>query len=121
MTIISKYKNKILVTGGAGYIGSHVVLELCEQNYDVVVFDNLSTGHRKNVDHRAEFIQGDMLSQNDLSNIFQKNYCAVFHFAALKAVGESMENPSKYTENNIIGSLNLISSAIKFKVDKSES
>ena len=80
----------ILVIGGAGYIGSHVVLELCEHGYDVTVFDNLSTGHKKNIDPRAKFIQADILSHNDLNKIVNNTYSAVFHFAALKAAGESM-------------------------------
>ena len=79
---MSKLNQTVLVIGGAGYIGSHIVLELCEQGYDVTVFDNLSTGNKINIDHRAKFIQGDILNQNDLSNIFQKDYSAVFHFAA---------------------------------------
>ena len=57
---MSKLNQTILVIGGAGYIGSHIVLELCEQGYNVTVFDNLSTGYKKNIDLRAKFIQGDM-------------------------------------------------------------
>ena len=74
---MSKLNQTVLVIGGAGYIGSHIVLELCEEGYDVTVFDNLSTGYKKNIDLRAKFIQGDILNQNDLSNIFQKDYSAV--------------------------------------------
>ena len=74
----------ILVIGGAGYIGSHVVLELCDNGYDVTVFDNLSSGYRINVDRRAVFIKGDIIDLNDLNAVFHKKYDAVFHFAALK-------------------------------------
>ena len=71
---MSKLHQKVLVIGGAGYIGSHIVLELCEQGYDVSVFDNLSTGYEKNIDSRVDFIRGDILSHNDLSDIFKKKY-----------------------------------------------
>ena len=64
----------ILVIGGAGYIGSHVVLELCEKDYNVTVFDNLSTGHQINVDKRAKLIKGDILQSNDLNGVFNKSY-----------------------------------------------
>ena len=72
----------VLVIGGAGYIGSHVVLELCEKGYDVTVFDNLSTVQKINIDSRAEIIIGDILSNNDLESAFKQNYDAVLHFAA---------------------------------------
>ena len=107
----------ILVIGGAGYIGSHVVLELCEQGYDVTVFDNLSTGYRKNVDLRAEFIRGDIQDQNELCNIFNKDYIGVFHFAALKAAGESMLEPEKYATTNIIGTINILNRMVKNKIE----
>ena len=98
----------VLVIGGAGYIGSHVVLELCENGHEVTVFDNLSTGHLINIDSRAEFIQGDILNNNDLKNVFSKKYDAVFHFAALKSVGESMTEPGKYATSNITGTINIL-------------
>ena len=113
---MSKLNQTVLVIGGAGYIGSHIVLKLCEQGYDVTVFDNLSSGHKKNIDLRAKFIQGDILNQNDLSNIFQKDYSAVFHFAALKAAGESMLEPGKYAKANITGSINILNQMVDNKV-----
>ena len=113
---MSKLNQKVLVIGGAGYIGSHIVLELCEQGYDVTVFDNLSTGYKKNIDTRAKFIQGDILNQNDLSNIFQRDYSAVFHFAALKAAGESMLEPGKYAKANITGTINILNQMVDNKV-----
>ena len=113
---MSKLNQTVLVIGGAGYIGSHIVLELCEQGYDVTVFDNLSTGHEKNIDPRARFIQGDINNHNDLSNIFQKDYSAVFHFAALKAAGESMLEPGKYAKANITGTINILNQMVENKV-----
>ena len=98
----------VLVIGGAGYIGSHAVLELCENEHDVTVFDNLSSGHLLNIDSQAEFIQGDILEKNDLENVFNEKFEAVFHFAALKAAGESMLEPGKYATTNITGTINVL-------------
>ena len=98
---------KILVIGGAGYIGSHVVLELCENAHDVTVFDNLSTGHLVNIDSRVDFIQGNILNNDDLKDVFNIKFEAVFHFAALKAAGESMLEPGKYATSNIAGTINI--------------
>ena len=103
----------VLVIGGAGYIGSHAVLELCENGHDVTVFDNLSSGHLLNVDSRAEFIQGDILNNNDLNNVFNGKFEAVFHFAALKAAGESMLEPGKYATSNITGTINILNKMLE--------
>jgi len=105
-------QNNILVTGGAGYIGSHIVKDLCNIGYHVIVFDNLSTGRKENIDNRAKLIIGDILNEQDLKNAFRNQYLTVFHFAALKAAGESMQNPSKYAKNNIIGTINLINAML---------
>ena len=113
---MSKLNQTVLVTGGAGYIGSHIVLKLCEQGYDVSVFDNLSTGYEKNIDSRADFIQGNILNHNDLQNAFKKNYSAVFHFAALKAAGESMLEPGKYATTNITGTINILNQMVKNEI-----
>ena len=98
----------VLVTGGAGYIGSHIVKELCNQKVDVTVFDNFNTGLRENLDSRAGLIEGDIKNVKDLRSAFETSYDAVFHFAALKAVGESMERPDIYAQNNICGTLNIL-------------
>ena len=98
---------KILVTGGAGYIGSHVVLELCENGFEVIVLDDLSSGNEKSIDKRAKFINGSTLNKLDLENSL-KGVDTVIHLAAFKAAGESMINPSKYSENNIVGTINLL-------------
>ena len=99
---------KILVTGGAGYIGSHVVHELCDQGYDVTIMDNMSSGVEINIDPRTKFIEGDLLVKADLEKTFAVNPQVVFHFAAFKAAGESMIYPEKYAHNNICGTLNLL-------------
>lgn len=109
----------ILVLGGAGYIGAHVVLELMDANHSVVVFDNFSTGERLNVDQRAKVVKGDILSKNDLKKVFNNNHFdAVMHLSALKAPGESMINPELYSETNIIGTLNVLNQMLKSKVYK---
>ena len=104
---------KILVIGGAGYIGSHTVLELCEEGEDVTVFDNLSSGHLLNIDSRAEFIQGDILKNEDLKDIFCQEFEAVFHFAALKAAEKSMVEPGKYATSNITGTINILNKILE--------
>jgi len=109
---------KILVTGGAGYIGSHIVLELCDSGFEVIVFDDLSLGFRENVDQRAELYIGSTLNREDLDDVLSKNIDAVIHLAAWKAAGESMDNPFKYTQNNIIGTLNVLSSMTEYGVRK---
>ncbi len=106
----------ILVTGGAGYIGSHLVHDLVEQGHSVVVLDNLSLGRKENVPAQAELIVGDVHNPQDLQKAFAQNIDVVFHFAAWKAAGESMINPSKYGQNNICGSLQLIDACVKHGV-----
>jgi UDP-glucose 4-epimerase len=92
----------ILVTGGAGYIGSHVVRDLADRGYFVIVLDNLSTGHIEAVDKRAIFIKGDVGDPKVLDFIFQTySIQAVMHFAASCLVGESVVNPLKYYQNNV--------------------
>ncbi len=108
----------ILVTGGAGYIGSHVVKELLRQGYKPIVFDNLQTGHRK-ASQNAIFLEGDLSDSKKLKEIFQTNSIdAVMHFAADCQVGESVLNPAKYFKNNVKNSLNLIEIIEEFYVKK---
>ena len=93
---------KILVVGGAGYIGSICSELLLNEGYGVAVFDNLTEGHRRAVDPRAEFIEGDLSNRAQIeAALRQTKPDAVMHFAASASVGESMENPSKYFINNV--------------------
>lgn len=103
---------KVLVIGGAGYIGSHVVKELMAKGHNVTVFDNLSSGLKQNLFSQNEFIQGDILNTNDLDSAFEKGFDAFIHLAAFKAAGESMIKPEKYSVNNITGTLNILNSAV---------
>ncbi|MDF2633176.1 MAG: UDP-glucose 4-epimerase [Pelosinus sp.] len=94
----------ILVLGGAGYIGSHAVYQLIDRGYEVVVVDNLQTGHKQAVHSKATFYQGDIREKEFLKSVFEKEKInAVVHFAASSMVGESMENPIKYFNNNVYG------------------
>ena len=106
---------KILVTGGAGYIGSHVVLLLCDEGHDIIVLDNLSLGTKEAVDKRAVFIEGSILNKEDLIKSLA-NVDTVIHLAAYKSAGESMQNPQKYSENNVLGSMNLLRAMIEENV-----
>ncbi|MFA5404032.1 MAG: UDP-glucose 4-epimerase GalE [Ignavibacteria bacterium] len=99
----------VLVTGGAGYIGSHTVRKLLEIGFDVVVLDNLSRGHFEAVPKNIHFENVDLLNEQDLVNAIKKYPIdAVIHFAAFAYVGESVENPGLYYKNNVVGSFNLI-------------
>ena len=119
----------ILITGGAGYIGSHTILALIANGYDVVIFDNLECGHietvniLKNIDNQSgkviDFIKGDLKNAADISAVFKKHSIdAVIHFAAYIRVEESVQNPQKYYKNNVGGTLNLLSAMIEGRVSK---
>ncbi len=103
---------KVLVIGGAGYIGSHVVKELMEKGHTVTVFDNLSSGLLQNLFPQNEFIAGNILHPDDLENAFARGFDAFIHLAAFKAAGESMIVPEKYSINNINGTLNILNAAV---------
>ncbi len=115
---------KVLVTGGAGYIGSHTVLSLLENNYDVVVYDNLVNSSIESIDRveklsgkKVEFIEGDICDKQTLSEVFEQfTIDAVIHFAALKAVGESAQIPLSYYQNNVYGSVCLLDIMQQHKV-----
>lgn len=114
----------LLVTGGAGYIGSHCAMALLEQNEEIVIFDNLSTGHIETVEKLQEygtvyFIEGDLKNKNNINKVFEKfDIDTVVHFAAYSQVGESVKNPDKYYQNNVVGTLNLLSSMISHGIKK---
>lgn len=109
---------KILVTGGAGYIGSHMVAMLVQNGYQVVVLDNLSTGFKDAV-LNAELIIGDLADKSTLDNCFKAHdIFAVMHFAASVKVKESVFNPSKYYQNNVVASINLLNAMQYFGVKK---
>ena len=114
----------ILVTGGAGYIGSHCVLSLLNKGCDVLVFDNLSTGHIETLNTLKKygnltFVKGDLQNKKEIFSLLHKYPVdAVIHFAAFSQVGESIENPDKYYQNNVIGTLNLLNSMIENNVKK---
>lgn len=94
----------ILVLGGAGYIGSHAVYQLANQGMDVVVVDNLQTGHKEAIHPKASFYEGDLRDKEFLSGVFEKEEITqVLHFAANSLVGESVEQPLKYFHNNVYG------------------
>ena len=107
---------RILVTGGAGYIGSNTTLQLVDAGYDVVVVDNLSRGHRAAVGP-ARLHVVDLLDTDRLVNVMSEERCdAVIHFAAYIAVGESMKIPEVYFRNNVAGSLSLLTAMVKAAV-----
>ena len=109
----------ILVLGGAGYIGSHTVYELVAKGEDVVVVDNLETGHIEAVHPEVRFYQGDIRDREFVDSVFEKeNIDAVIHFAANSLVGESMTNPLKYYDNNVNGTKVLLESMIAHNVKK---
>jgi len=108
---------KVLVCGGAGYIGSHIVRELLNKNYEVVVLDNFSTGHIGSVPKAVIIETGDIRDKNFLKEVFQKHqFDCVMHFCANSQVGESMERPIKYYNNNVYGTLCLLETMVEFKV-----
>ena len=108
---------KVLVTGGAGYIGSHAVKVLLTKGYEVVVVDNLETGHKEAVDERAKLYIGDIADDDLMHKVFTENdIIGVIHFAAYSLVGESMSNPHKYYENNVGKTNHLLQSMVKHNV-----
>ena len=105
---------KVLVLGGAGYIGSHTVYKLIEEGHDVVVFDNLETGYIEAVHPQAKFYKGDLRNRAEIDNVLdnETGIDAVIHFAANSLVGESMVNPLKYYDNNVYGTKVLLESLL---------
>ncbi|MDP5015782.1 UDP-glucose 4-epimerase GalE [Anabaena sp. UHCC 0187] len=118
---MSAGKPSILVTGGAGYIGSHTVLALKQAGYEVVILDNLVYGHRDLVEQvlQVELIAGDTSDRSLLDHLFQsRNFAAVMHFSAYAYVGESVTDPAKYYRNNVLGTLTLLESMLAASINK---
>ena len=110
---------RLLVLGGAGYIGSHTALELIKKGHEVIVVDNLVTGYEKAIPDKAVFYQGDIRNLEFLDNLFKtEKIDAVIHFAAYSLVGESVTNPLKYYDNNLYGTKVLLEAMIKNNVNK---
>lgn len=114
----------ILITGGAGYIGSHCAMALLNKKQDIVIFDSLELGHIEIVEilkkyGNVKFIQGNLKNIDDIRGVFLSNKIdAVVHFAAYSQVGESVKNPQKYYYNNVYGTLNLLNAMMEFGVNK---
>jgi len=118
---MSSSRPTILVTGGAGYIGSHAVLTLQRAGYEVIVLDNLSRGHQQFVEKvlQVKLIVGDTSDRTLLDNIFATHpIAAVMHFAAYAYVGESINHPAKYYHNNVTGTLTLLEAMLAASVNK---
>lgn len=120
---MSKYKDTVLVSGGAGYIGTHTTVALIEAGYDVVMIDNFSNsepsaieGVEKIVGRKVTFEEVDTCDIAALRGVFERhNFSTVIHFAAYKAVGESMKEPLKYYQNNLVSYMNILSLMKEFK------
>lgn len=108
---------KILITGGAGFLGSAVSKLLLDQKHSVTIYDNLTTSHQENVDPRANFIKGDITDQNHLEKVLPDTD-VVIHMASLLSVNESVNQPLRYAENNILGSIHLLEAMRKTGVKK---
>ena len=109
--------SNILITGGAGYIGSHVAEVLVKKKYNVIIFDNLITGHKKLINKKAKFIKGDIKNFNKLSKVIKNfNINSIIHLAAFLNVSEAEKNKKKYYKNNVIGTLNLVKACKNSKV-----
>lgn len=114
----------ILITGAAGYIGSHTAINFLNNGYDVVVFDNLATGHIETINSlkkigNVKFVQGDLRNIEDIEKVFEEyDIETVIHFAAFSLVGESVTDPAKYYRNNVYGTMNLLDTMVKHNVKK---
>ena len=102
---------RILVIGGAGYIGSHVSREFLDRGYEVTVFDNMSTGREENLFPEAGFVRGDILCEADLAGVMRQGFDGCVHLAALKAAGISMQRPEEYSVTNLCGTIAVLNEA----------
>jgi UDP-glucose 4-epimerase len=104
---------KILIIGGAGYIGSHVAREFLDQGAQVAIYDNLSSGLQENLFQEEVFIHGDILDYNNLKKAMRDGFDALVHLSAAKAAGESMLKPDKYSVQNLCGTVNILNAAVE--------
>jgi UDP-glucose 4-epimerase len=110
---------KLLITGGTGYVGSATVHELKKLGHEIVVFDNMVFGHEESLPKEVKLIRGDLINKETLADVFEAEEPeAVLHFASYTYVGESVEKPEKYFQNNVVGSLNLLEVMKDYKVRK---
>lgn len=109
---------KILVVGGAGYIGSHVAREFLDRGHEVTIYDNLSTGRRENLFPEERFVQGDILDYPALLACMKSGFDALVHLAAAKAAGESMLRPEKYALQNLNGTVHILNAALEASVPR---
>ncbi len=111
---------KVLVLGGAGYIGSHTVYELINEGFDVVVIDSLETGYKQAIHKQARFYEGDLRNKEFLNGVFkqEKGIDGIIHFAANSLVGESMTDPLKYYDNNLLGTKILLEAMLENNIEK---
>jgi len=110
-------KKRILVTGGAGYIGSATVEALVQAGHQVVVFDNLATGQKDKIHSEATLVEGDITTISDVETVFSSyQFDAVIHFAAKKSVAEGQREPATYFKNNVLGTLNVLTCMEKYQV-----
>ena len=124
MYINQQHMTKILVTGGAGYIGSHTMIDLIDAGFDVVSIDNFINSNAdtytkvKNITHKNILsYDTDLCNLEELDSIFSQNhFAAIIHFAALKSVGDSVENPLLYYRNNLVGLINLLQLQKKYTI-----
>jgi UDP-glucose 4-epimerase len=109
---------KLLVTGGAGYVGSVVASQLRDEGHEVLVFDDLTKGHESAIPEGAEFIEGNLLDEGRIREVLSGGFDGVLHFAALSLVGESVEQPEKYYRNNVCGTLNLLEAMVEHEANR---
>jgi len=112
------FMRRVLVTGGAGFIGSHMADRLLEEGYEVIVLDNESTGFRENVPDKAQYIKGDVTNKDDVSKCFEKQIDVVFHIAGKASTIKSFDDPFLDLSTNVIGTLNIIEMCLQRKVPR---
>jgi UDP-glucose 4-epimerase len=108
----------VLVTGGAGFIGSNMADELINRGYKVVILDNLSTGLKENINEKAKYINGDVRNIKDLDKVFKNKIDAIFHIAGCASTIKSFDDPAADLDTNVLGTINIINYAVKHRVDR---